>query len=94
MGTSVFACFYKIICKLLDNFISVFSVSFERLLRVSFSMAALLLFRFCRSHITHLFENDRHFSHLSTLEREMAFRTEMVSFHVAFDWSILEISTC
>lgn len=40
-------------------------------------------------HVKTLYENDRHFSHLSNIEREMCFRSEMVSIESFFQFLIL-----
>lgn len=61
-----------------------------RLLRALFICALALIAGFLHwYHLSELFENDRHFSHMSSLEKEMAFRTEMGLYYSYFK-SIIE----
>ena len=48
----------------------------------NFPSTGVLVGLFHMYHVSTLYENDRNFSHLSTMEREMGFRTEMVSDHI------------
>ncbi|XP_029038463.2 probable C-mannosyltransferase DPY19L1 isoform X1 [Osmia bicornis bicornis] len=47
------------------------------LYQLAVSLIGVAVGVFHRGHVSTLFENDRHFSHLSEIEREMSFRTEM-----------------
>ncbi|KAF7649250.1 hypothetical protein LDENG_00144550 [Lucifuga dentata] len=55
-----------------------FGLSSSSVLRLGFTVFLAALSGYLHwYHVSLLFENDRHFSHLSNLEKEMAFRTEM-----------------
>lgn len=54
------------------------SVSMSNCTLVTHVSILILFSCFCRNHVYGMFERDKHFSHLSGLERELSFRTEMV----------------
>uniref|UniRef100_A0A8C6NYP7 Dpy-19-like 1, like (H. sapiens) n=1 Tax=Nothobranchius furzeri TaxID=105023 RepID=A0A8C6NYP7_NOTFU len=73
-GESFLFCFPQLLC--LD--ICTGKMIHQHCIEIAFIYFWLIFFSFHnRHHLFQLFENDRHFSHLSNLEKEMAFRTEM-----------------
>ena len=58
-------------------------VSYNSICVIVYNICIHVLFVLSRNHIANMFEHDRHFSHLSTLERELSFRTEMVMIHLS-----------
>ncbi|XP_033336493.2 C-mannosyltransferase dpy-19 [Megalopta genalis] len=56
----------------------------NNLYKFAVNLIALGVGFFHRWHVSTLFENDRHFSHLSEIEREMSFRTEMGMYYSYF----------
>lgn len=62
-----------VLFKVIQNNCNMFKSLF--IFRFPFEILLSCLYRY---YLTCLFEHDRHFSHLSSLEREMSFRTEMV----------------
>jgi len=75
----------------------IFNESFQtihKLLKIC--LIVWICYLHCRNHIAGMFENDKHFSHLSTLERELSFRTEMVQYkvcHLSLVYSLSSISS-
>ena len=57
----------------------------------NFPSTGVLVGLFHLYHVSTLYENDRNFSHLSTMEREMGFRTEMVSDNIEFYINICKL---
>ena len=57
----------------------------------NFPSTGVLVGLFHMYHVSTLYENDRNFSHLSTMEREMGFRTEMVSDNIEFYFKICKL---
>ncbi|CAF1214052.1 unnamed protein product [Rotaria sordida] len=72
-----------------ENYSQLYSLAYVLVLLIIALIISYLHF----SYIYELFENDKHFSHLSTLERELSFRTEMGLYYSYFKQIAIESSS-